>query len=230
MVFEGADGVGKTTQVTLAADYLFKKHQLTVLLTKEPTPECRGALEMLGNTADPMECAKLFVEDRAQHIKSVILPALRSGWVVLCDRYWHSTLVYQEAQGAAKSDLRALHSGIELVVPDLTVWLDCSWETASARLEKRGKRDQFEKDKRLQELVHRSYRELFKPEGEAWLSCCRVDASQAAQDVARDVANALESSLSFKEAIQKQFHKNSRNNLLLNGTQTAKGGHLHEDK
>ena len=100
ITFEGTEGVGKSTQVKLLADYLKKTGQ-PYLLTREPGGEAiaesiRKIILDAKNTSmcDEAE-ALLYAASRAQLVKNVILPALEEGKTVICDRYVHSSVVYQ---------------------------------------------------------------------------------------------------------------------------------------
>ena len=128
VVFEGGDGVGKTTQISLLADSL-AGDGYDVVVTREPGGtdlgrELRAAV-MHGDHVAPRAEALLYAADRAHHIYTVVGPALERGAVVLQDRYLDSSIVYQ---GGA----RALGDGVEEIslwategaLPDLTVVLD----------------------------------------------------------------------------------------------------------
>lgn len=102
IVVEGIDGCGKTTQAKLLADWLQATGR-DVLLTAEPTRGRIGRFlrEVLsGKTAiDPRTLALLFTADRYEHLNSEIEPALRNNRIVVSERYYHSTICYQAAQG-----------------------------------------------------------------------------------------------------------------------------------
>src|SRR6187200_2892868 len=100
IVFEGGDGVGKTTQVDLLCGWLTNAgHE--VLRTFEPGDSAVGArirqivLDPATGEMSPRAEALLYAADKAQHIFSVVGPALRRGAVVVCDRYVDSMLAYQ---------------------------------------------------------------------------------------------------------------------------------------
>lgn len=105
IVFEGADGAGTTTQSKLLAKALGTAlGGDKVLHTFEPSDGIIGKTirKILSGTEGPLgdvwdwrEMSYLFMADRIHHVKTVILPALKSGVNVICDRYYASTLVYQ---------------------------------------------------------------------------------------------------------------------------------------
>jgi dTMP kinase len=152
LTFEGIEGCGKSTQARRLADSL-RAQGFDVVLTREPggtaiTAQIRALLADPASKLDPTAELMLFLADRAQHVASVIRPALAEGKVVLCDRYCDSTLAYQGyGRGhdlAWLEDLnrRASH-GVE---PDLTLWIDCAIEVGLGRAQKRagGPGDRFE--------------------------------------------------------------------------------------
>jgi dTMP kinase len=112
ITFEGGEGAGKSTLIAILYD-LLKKKGVDVLKTREPGGSYIGQLIRnvllerkeipLGKRAELL----LFLADRAQHVEEVILPAIQSGTLVLCDRFTDSTIAYQ---GIA----RGIHDDLEL--------------------------------------------------------------------------------------------------------------------
>lgn len=131
IVFEGGDGVGKSTQSRLLADWLAEQGR-EVVLTFEPGDTPAGAtmrsivLDPATGDLAPWAEALLYAADKAQHVYEVVRPALRRGAVVISDRYVDSMLAYQGAGRVLDSEQ------VELVArwatgdlrPDLTVVLD----------------------------------------------------------------------------------------------------------
>lgn len=102
IAFEGIDGTGKSTQIGLLADYLSAKgHE--VVATREPTdgPYGRKIRSLFANRhhLTPEEELSLFMADRREHVRELLLPALAEGKIVLTDRYYFSTAAYQGAAG-----------------------------------------------------------------------------------------------------------------------------------
>src|SRR6202035_3110622 len=141
ITFEGGEGTGKSTQAGLLANKL-ESLGLSVLLTREPggSPGAEiirhvlltGAAKPLGADVEAM----LFAAARDDHVQCTILPALRSGKWVICDRFADSTRVYQGILGQV--DLRLI-KGLERVsvgdlAPDLTVILDVPVELGLGRV------------------------------------------------------------------------------------------------
>lgn len=102
IAFEGIDGTGKSTQIDLLAGYLEGKG-FDVVTTREPTDGPYGkkirSLFEKRHHLTPEEELALFMDDRRQHVRELISPALEAGRVVLTDRYYLSTAAYQGAAG-----------------------------------------------------------------------------------------------------------------------------------
>jgi dTMP kinase len=131
VVFEGGEGAGKTTQIArLAAALTATGHE--VITTREPggSPVGRAIRELLldpqTGALAPRTEALLYAADRAEHVASVIRPALDRGAVVISDRYIDSSLAYQGAGRALPLDDVSLISrwASQNLVPALTVVLD----------------------------------------------------------------------------------------------------------
>ena len=131
IVLEGGDGVGKSTQARLLADWLVAQGR-DVVLTFEPGDTPAGAV-MRKIVLDPAtknlsERAEtlLYIADKAQHVHEVVRPALRRGAVVVCDRYVDSVLAYQGAgRGLAVDRVEQIARwATNDLLPDLTVLLD----------------------------------------------------------------------------------------------------------
>ncbi|VVB75896.1 putative thymidylate kinase [Candidatus Tiddalikarchaeum anstoanum] len=137
IVFEGADGSGKTTQSKLLYKYL--KHKgLKVILTKEPTKGPIGRLIrknfLYSKFNNVYVDAFLFAADTYSHIESVIKPSLAKDVIVISDRYFYSNLAYQGAEGLSLDYLVKLHENT--LKPDVVFLLDCDVDTCMKRLKK----------------------------------------------------------------------------------------------
>ncbi|MHB8341525.1 MAG: dTMP kinase [Mycobacteriales bacterium] len=127
---EGGDGAGKSTQVVGLTQWL-RSLGHEVVLTREPgdTPvgqQLRSLLLDPRTRLSPRTEALLYAADRAQHVDDVIMPALRRGAVVVCDRYVDSSLAYQASgRGLPFEDVAQLADVASAgLVPDLTIVLD----------------------------------------------------------------------------------------------------------
>src|SRR5512132_700749 len=144
IVFEGGDGVGKTTQVDLLCGWLTNAgHE--VVRTFEPGDTAVGAmirrivLDPATGEMSPRAEALLYAADKAQHLFSVVRPALERGAVVVCDRYVDSMLAYQGAGRVLEpAEVEHIaHWATEGLRPDLTVVLDAELSlTVHAKTEK----------------------------------------------------------------------------------------------
>jgi len=140
---EGPEGAGKSTQVHLLAEWL-EKEGFEVLITKEPGEgKIGGAIRQIilnpeNTELFPMTEAMLYAADRAQHVEEYLLPALREGKIVVCDRYMDSYLAYQGyGRGlslAVLAQLNELAAGN--LQPDMTVLLAVKPEEGFARIAK----------------------------------------------------------------------------------------------
>lgn len=140
ITLEGIEGSGKTTQVKAITRYLATAG-FDCLTTREPggTPigsQIRSVLLNPDNGAlAPTAEMLLYVADRVQHLETVIRPALAAGKVVVCDRYFDATLVYQGyARGLDRDMIYQLHQlACKGLMPDYTLLLDLTPETGLGR-------------------------------------------------------------------------------------------------
>jgi dTMP kinase len=199
VAFEGGEGVGKSTQIARAAQWL-RTQGRTVVETREPggTPlgrELRALLLDPAAQVTPRAETLLYGADRAQHVASVIRPALAAGSVVLTDRYVDSTLAYQGAGRGLGDDARVVTSwATGGLVPDLTVLLDLDPEIGLARAGARAAPDRLEGDTLA---FHRAVRDGFLALAAAEPDRYVVlDAAADSDTVAAAVRAALEPHLS----------------------------------
>ncbi|WP_062071258.1 dTMP kinase [Demequina sediminicola] len=193
VVFEGGDGVGKTTQIELLARAL-RAGGREVVETREPGGtelgrELRQAI-MHGGHVAPRAEALLYAADRAHHIATKVRPALERGAAVVQDRYIDSSVVYQGgARGLGDEVARVSEWATEGLVPDLTVLLDM--ESVPERLAR--ELDRVERETGGDRaLIRESFLALASREPERYAV---VDASQSVDDVAADVRVAVDSAL-----------------------------------
>ncbi|WNM27763.1 dTMP kinase [Demequina capsici] len=134
VVFEGGDGVGKTTQLERLAEAM-RSAGREVVVTREPGGTQLGLhlrqLIMHGDHVAPRAEALLYAADRAHHVESVVKPALARGAVVLQDRFIDSSIVYQGgARGLGNEVERISRWATDGLLPDLTVVLDMAPDTS----------------------------------------------------------------------------------------------------
>ena len=194
ITFEGADGCGKTTQLTLLDEY-FNKAGRKTLITREPGAGILGAKirEILLNydgEVSPNCESFLFLADRAQHVEGMIKPALEEGTIVLCDRYTDSTLAYQGyGRELDMERIKYLNnlatSGLK---PDLTIVFDVDIETSLSRVGK--SKDRMESaGVDFFNRVRRGYLEIAKQEPDRVKI---IDSSDTIENVHRKVIELVE--------------------------------------
>ncbi len=143
--FEGIDGSGKTTQAKRLVAAL-RQAALPVIHTHEPGGtrlgrHLRQVLLDTGETAPTIRAEiLLFAADRAEHVETVIRPALMAGQIVVCDRFTDSTRAYQGYGRQMSTDVieQSLQLATQGLEPDLTFLLDLPVEMAVQRLRQRG--------------------------------------------------------------------------------------------
>jgi dTMP kinase len=140
IALEGLDGCGKTTQAARIAAALRARGR-DVLLTREPSDGPIGkrirALARAGDALSAEEELALFSDDRREHVKRVITPALVAGRFVLTDRYTLSTVAYQGARGLDWREILA-RSEAEFPVPDAVLLFELPADEGLARTRARG--------------------------------------------------------------------------------------------
>jgi dTMP kinase len=204
ITFEGGEGAGKSTQIRLLADRL-RRQGVDVLVTREPggSPGAEavrhvllsGAAEAYGTRME----ALLFAAARNDHVEDVIRPALKSGAVVLCDRFLDSSRVYQGVTGNLEPAFieQLERVAVNGVMPDCTIILDLPAAEGLRRAQARAAADaaaaapdRFERE----ELeTHEKRREAFLDIADHEPLRCRViDASGLPEAIAEKVLSIVE--------------------------------------
>jgi dTMP kinase len=146
VTFEGPEGAGKSTALGAVAERL-RGRGLTVLTTREPGAGDFGRrireILLHGEEMPARSELFLFLADRANHVETIIRPALARGEWVLCDRHADSTFVYQAvARGLDADFVRAANRFATAgLVPDRTLLFDLDPAVGLARLESRDRLD-----------------------------------------------------------------------------------------
>ena len=169
ITFEGIEAAGKSTLIAALNDDLRARGE-NVLVTREPggTPlgdRIRQIWRDPASSIDPLAEALLMSADRAQHVATVVAPALRTGTTILCDRYFDSTIAYQGfGRGLDIEMLLELSLlATSRVTPNLTLLLDIPPELSVSRLRARGDADRMElEDLAFHARVRAGYQELVK--------------------------------------------------------------------
>lgn len=198
IALEGGEGAGKSTQARLLAEAL-RARGLDVVVTREPGgtagAEAIRAL-LLGTEGEgwhPRAEALLFAAARSDHVERLILPATERGAWVICDRFVDSSRAYQGGGGglsdAEVMDLHRIGSGG--LLPDLTLLVEVSPETAAARLDLRdaGNADRIGgRGADYHAKVSAAFARFAEAEPARF---ARIDGNGSAEDVHRAVTAAL---------------------------------------
>jgi len=153
VTLEGIEGSGKSTQAKLLKEFLeLKGYRVT--LTREPGWGALGKLirrmllEEREMELDPIAELCLFCADRAQHVKDFILPKLKEGEIVICDRFYDSTIVYQGY--ARRLDLRLVKNLAKASAldthPKLTLLLNIPVKKSLSRLQQRDEKTKLDEE------------------------------------------------------------------------------------
>ena len=190
ITFEGGEGVGKSTQIKMLAQRLNAAGYSTIT-TREPggSPGAEIMRHLLlsgvGKLLGPEVEAILFAAARDDHTHNVILPALKAGSWVLCDRFYDSTRAYQGSLGTVPADIIDSMRRVTIgdLKPDLTIILDLPVELGLERVRRRGGTpDRFEtEDVGFHQRLRDLYCEIAAQEPER---CVLVDANAQAEAIA----------------------------------------------
>ncbi len=202
ITLEGGEGAGKTSVAKMLAAY-FENKGIEVLLTREPggcllSEEIRTLVLEKKTTIYPRAELLLFLAARVQHLEEEILPALKRGVVVICDRFHDSTIAYQgygrDLGASFVEDLcyKACTSfdGNSHFKPDLTFFLDVPVEVGLKRaFERRGGDDRIGQEKKVfHEKVREGFLALAKNEPDRIVT---IDATYPLEIVLKNVEQEL---------------------------------------
>ncbi len=169
---EGPEGAGKTTVLSVVSERL-KAEGKPVLVTREP-----GGIKIseaireviLDNDHVKMDAkteALLYAAARRQHLVEKVMPALKQGYLVLCDRFIDSSLAYQGyARGLGIEEVFKINEfAIEGMMPDLTIFFDIKPEEGLARVLNNAEREKNRLDKEqlsFHKLVYEGYEQVIR--------------------------------------------------------------------
>jgi len=168
-----------------------------VITTREPGgcpigEKIREVLLSLDSKGMSAECeALLYAASRVEHVKSVILPALKDGKIVLCDRFLDSSIAYQAFGRELGEDfIRQINkAATDLIVPDRTLMFDVARETAKARMAQGAPLDRLELEKEdFFTRVARGYDHVAASDPQRVV---RIDSGRSIDEVFADVLAAL---------------------------------------
>lgn len=194
IVFEGTDGTGKSTQLRLLHDYL-KKCGHPVVATREPTDGRYGRqirkLYVNRQHYSREEELELFVADRREHVRNLLVPCLQQGKTILCDRYYFSTAAYQGALGLNPETILDRNSFAP--EPDLVLLFQAPLEVGMARItESRGEALNNFEQREFLEKVAAIFASIDRP------YIRRIDASASIEDIHRQVVASVAPLLSLQ--------------------------------
>jgi dTMP kinase len=223
IVFEGTEGVGKSTQLKLLQQWLIESGWMAhiqqnllpeippVIITRQPGGTDLGqrlrallldsALTQTQGLPSITELL-LYAADRAQHVHTTLKPALERGSLILCDRYTASTVAYQGyGRGLDLGLIGQLNAiATDNLVPDLTLWLDLDVQQGLNRARQRPLAvDELEGQDRMEAAAlsfHQRVQEGFAAQAQADPQrIIRIDAAFSAQQVAAQIQTVMEQHL-----------------------------------
>ena len=150
IVVEGSEGVGKSTQIKTIKSFL-EEHKIEYIVTREPGgtsfgESIRSIILDQNNDTDNLTDSLLFYASRYENYNKIILPALKNGKTVICDRFHYSTLVYQGIVGDDKL-VKKIHNIFDAIFSksiDHIIYLYTDPEESLNRISRRSITDKFE--------------------------------------------------------------------------------------
>ena len=199
--FEGIDGSGKSTQIQKLAEFLGAL-DFDIVITREPGGSVGGEeirnLLLQGNV-DRWSAETeilLFTAARRDHLERIILPALKEGKIVICDRFTDSTRMYQGMRGANLRNLvDTLNEKVIKFDPDLTIVIDINPEISLKRAKSRKTVEERFEDfgVDLQMKMRKGFIELAKEFGDRIEV---VDGQQSVDKLAQDICSLVKAKIS----------------------------------
>ncbi len=165
VVFEGIDGSGKDTQISLLEPELIKK-SIKYVRTAEPTTFLPTGLLIKAllrgrYNFDPRTTTLLFLADSHEHLRLKVIPHLKKGHWVISSRSFLSTLAYQTTLGVEEEFIESILDRLDFILPDTIILLDVDAETALSRKGKE-KVKQIYEEKDFLENVRTAYLKFAK--------------------------------------------------------------------
>jgi dTMP kinase len=186
VAFEGIDGAGKTTQAHRLVDAV-RASGLPALYTKEPTDGPWG--QTIRRSAEGERMAMedelhSFIQDRREHVRDLLEPAVGSGVVVILDRYYFSTAAYQGARGADPAEIIKRNEQFA-PEPDVLIFVDTPVDVAMERIRSRGQAvTSFERAEALERSAQ-IFRSLDRP------YLVRLDGQRSIDELAGEVLEVV---------------------------------------
>lgn len=205
ITLEGPDGCGKTTQSKRLVQYL-KSQKRSVVHTREPggTPfaeALRGLLLDPRHKVSPLAELMLFETIRAHHVEDLLVPSLKKGKVVVCDRFIDSTVAYQGyGRGLDLKEVAELNRiATRRLRPDLTIVLDLAPELGLARIRHKKSGRSTDRMEREALAFHRKVRQGFHKIARQEPNRVKVvDASGSVEQVQEEIRRIVGQKLASK--------------------------------
>lgn len=203
IVLEGIDGTGKTTQIKHIEQYM-KSNKIPYFLTKEPNESIFGQ-EIYNNLKNSKYTniteLLLFNAIRTEHLKNHIIPNIKAGKIVICDRFLMSTIVYQTILNKLSRDdvdfiTNIVFKYIGDYKPTLTILLDSDPGTLISRHKHENKKDT------INIQIKRKLRDTYLTESKLDSKVVIINADQQEENVAKDIYTVLDN---YFEKQKKQF-------------------------
>ncbi len=194
ITFEGGEGCGKTTLIENLKKYL-AENNVDFVSAREPggLKLCEEIRNIVKYSTEPISLRAellLFSASRAELVKNFIIPNLNSGKVVICDRFFDSTRVYQGyANGLSDDDVMSITNfATGGLVPDITFYLDLDPIVA---FERKGGRDAGDRIEERSLEYHNMVRKGYKKIASAEKRFVVLDATRSREQLLSDVVNKL---------------------------------------
>ncbi|WP_244834316.1 dTMP kinase [Clostridium sp. BJN0001] len=206
IVFEGGEGSGKTTAIEKVEKWLSQEQGYDVIVTREPggikiSESIRNIILDKNNTLmDPKTEALLYAAARRQHLVEKIIPALKMGKIVLCDRFIDSSLAYQGfARNIGIAEVYNINKfAIGSFMPDISILFDIDPKEGLSRIKSNSEREVNRLDLEKIEFhkkVRQGYDIIYQNNKDRMV---KIDASKSPLEIVSEIKGIIESKL-FKD-------------------------------
>lgn len=198
IVFEGGEGTGKTTAIESVYDWIREKG-LYCIKTREPggikiSEEIRQViLDKENAKMDGKTEALLYAAARRQHLVEKVIPALESGYIVLCDRFIDSSLAYQGyARGLGIDEVMSINEfAIGKYMPDISILFDLDPKIGLERINSNNEREVNRLDLEkldFHEKVREGYNIVYNSNKHRIV---KINAEKTKEEVFKDIQNII---------------------------------------
>ncbi|MBC8060197.1 MAG: dTMP kinase [Clostridiaceae bacterium] len=199
ITFEGPDGSGKSTQVELLKKYL-KDRGYEVIFTREPGGTFIGEkirniiLDNKNADMNAMCEALLYAASRAQLVSEIVKPAINAGKIVICDRFVHSSIVYQGiARNLGIERIKGINdAALDGLEADLIFMLNISFEEG---LKRKALQKEFDRLENSGDEFHKNVFLGYEVIGKTYSNINNIDASKDEHLIHEDIIKILQSKL-----------------------------------